>query len=258
MDHRLAIVIVPHDSEDPVGASKALLERFQKVPLDGVSDQFEPKFRYKRVGGWFDGLAHGQVGQERWSTILRMLLDGAHTNAACPFPGFGPETAREIESRVESDNTLELDDLWSSAPCTIIVTMSGEWVAHPHPDHLDDSTILTSNPRDKEEEVWRKAKLALLLHHRGSLAVVWDLSWDFIGPSVARQARRPRMPRAWGSRIAAPANRRSWSGPSSVRHSVAKQEDADEDAKALGRWTGEGGAPQRIREVDLSVLASAP
>jgi hypothetical protein len=98
MDHKLAIVIVPRDSEEPAQASRALLERFQKVPPDGTSDGFEPKFSYKCVGGWFDGLANGNFGRERWSTVLRMLLDGITTNALWPFPGFASETVQEIPS----------------------------------------------------------------------------------------------------------------------------------------------------------------
>jgi hypothetical protein len=72
-----------------------LLERFQNVPAGSVSGHFEQKFRYKRVGGWFDGLVNGDVGQERWSTVLRMLLDGTATNTESPFPGFGPR--RELK-----------------------------------------------------------------------------------------------------------------------------------------------------------------
>jgi hypothetical protein len=63
MDHRLAIVIVLRDDPDPVQASRALLEPFQKAPGDSASAGFEQKF-----GGWSDGLVHGEVGHERWNT----------------------------------------------------------------------------------------------------------------------------------------------------------------------------------------------
>src|SRR5690606_38070989 len=95
MDHKLAIVIVPKGTRDPVAVSRALLGRFQRPQAGESAVGFEPKFRYKRVGGWFDGLVNGDVGQERWSTVLRMLLDG--TNSAELFPGSGTKTLVQME-----------------------------------------------------------------------------------------------------------------------------------------------------------------
>jgi hypothetical protein len=202
MDHKLAIVIVPRESKDPVQASRALLERFQKVPLDSASVHFEQRFRYKRVRGWFDGLVNGDVGQERWSTVLRMLLDGASTNAQSPFSGFGPETGPETEGRIEADNTIELDEMWPLAPCSIIVTPAGEWVAHANPDLLDKQTPFEeTNSRDEHRQAWAKVKRALFRQHRGATAVAWDLSWHFIGtPVESKKSRNASMARAWGSR----------------------------------------------------------
>jgi hypothetical protein len=202
MDHRLAIVLVPGDSKDPVQDSRALLERHQNLPVDSAGDRTMPKFRYKRVGGWFDGLVRGEVDQERWSTVLRMLLSGAKTNAEWPLPGFGPETGRAIESRIETDNMVKLEDVWPLAPCSIIVTKSGEWFAHPHPDQLDEQATVASA---KEDEAWQQVKRALFEQNPGSLAVGWDLSWDFIAP-VALHVAQSRMPRAWGSKGSLPAS----------------------------------------------------
>jgi hypothetical protein len=215
--------------------------------LDSAGHNVPPKFRYKRVGGWFDGLARGQVGQERWSTVLTMLLDGVRTNAASPFPGFGPETTEEIESRMESDNTVELDALWPLAPCSIIVTMSGEWYAHPQPDHLDERATSTYD-HDKEEETWRQVKLGLFQQNRGALAVAWDLSWDFIAP-MRLQAPRSRMPRAWGTKPPAPVI----AGASSDMDRASKQAHPEEDGEALARWAGEGGAPSRSASGPVSL-----
>jgi hypothetical protein len=246
MDHRLAIVIVPQESDYPIEASRALLEPFQKLPADGAKDGFEQKFRYKRVGGWFDGLANGEVGQERWSTVLRMLLDGVTTNELAPFPGFGPETSLDIERRIETDNTLDLDDLWPMAPCTIIVTPSGEWAAHPDPGRLDDSASPPS--LDGVDEAWSAVKRALFWEHRGATAVAWDLSWHFIGPSGALKSRRLRMPRAWGSRGCKPTNRESWPIWAKARRiartqpEVSRVHELIEDNAAIDRWSGDGGA----------------
>lgn len=176
-----------------------------------------------------------------------MLLDGAETNVASPFPGFGPETVEQIESRLESDNTVELEDLWPLAPCSIIVTMSGEWIAHPHPDHLDEKATST---HDKEEEAWRQVKLALFQQNRGALAVAWDLSWDFIAPTRL-QTPRSRMPRAWGTKPPVPAI----AGASSDMNRAPKQAHPEEDGEALARWAGEGGAPFRSASRPASVRA---
>jgi hypothetical protein len=201
MDHKLAIVIVSGDSDDPVQASRVLLERFQNVPLDNVPGKFEQKFRYKRVGGWFDGLVNGHVGQERWSTVLRMLLDGARTNVKAPFAGFGPETGAEIESRIEADNTIELDDIWPLAPSSVIVTPKGEWLAHPNPDHLDNPPSDVTDAQVEEDEAWASVKRTLFWEYRGAKAVAWDLSWHFIGaPAENKKSPRALMARAWGHR----------------------------------------------------------
>lgn len=200
MDHRLAIVIVPRGSKDPIQASRTLLERHRRPPYD-APEPLQPKFRYMRVGGWFDGLVNGEIGQERWSTVLRMLLDGVATNALAPFPGFGPETGREIECRIEADNTLDLDDIWPLAPCTIIVTPTGEWVADSSPERLDE--VAAAEQASEPGEAWERIKQALFWEHRGATAVAWDLSWDFIGPVRLRHVRRAR-PRVWGSRRRGP------------------------------------------------------
>ena len=203
MDHRLAIVIVPKNSPDPVRTSRELLDRFQRPPADEMSGNFEPKFRYKRVGGWFDGLVNGRVGQEQWSTVLRMLLDGTATSVVSPFPGFGPETIAEIVSRIEDDNAIELDDIWQSAPCSIIVTPAGQWIAHAAPDHLDDAGC-----EDEACQSWAQMKRALFWEHRGAIAVAWDLSWHFIGaPAVDMHGPKKPRKRMWGSRSAASSHR---------------------------------------------------
>lgn len=88
MDHKFALVIVPATSRDPIQDSAALLEPFQKVPLDSVSPNFVQKFRFKRVGGWFDGMLRSQATEQRWSTVLRMFLDCVPTSADYPLPGF--------------------------------------------------------------------------------------------------------------------------------------------------------------------------
>jgi hypothetical protein len=226
MDHKLAIVIVPPDSKDPVRASRALLERFESAP-PGI----EPKFIFKRVGGWFDGLANGQTGQERWSTVLRMLLDGSATNVDAPFSGFAPETGEEIQGRIEADNTLYLDDIWPLAPCSIIVTPEGEWAAHPHPDALDKHTptLVTDGP-DDEAEAWAKVKRALFWEHRGAMAVAWDLSSHFIGTphtSKASHASSPVGAPGWERRTST-TSRQSWAGRiSAARGRLAMQRQND-------------------------------
>jgi hypothetical protein len=200
MDHKLAIVIVSGDSNNPVQASRVLLEHFQNVPLDNAPVRFEQKFRYKRVGGWFDGLVYGHVGQERWSTVLRMLLEGARTNVKSPFAGFGPETGAEIESRIEADNTIDLGDIWPLAPSSVIVTPKGEWLAHPNPDHLDNPPSDVTDAQVEEDETWASVKRTLFWEYRGAKAVAWDLSWHFIGaPAENKKSSRARMARAWGN-----------------------------------------------------------
>jgi hypothetical protein len=198
MDHQLAIVVVPRDSTDPVQSSRMLLERFQSPPLGSLPGQFEQKFRYKRVGGWFDGLVNGDVGQERWSTVLRMLLDDTATNAETPFPGFGAETGAEIEGRIRADNTLDLDDIWPLAPCSIIVSPTGEWFAHPRPDRLNRETRADeTDVWDEDYEAWARLKRALFWEHRGSTAVAWDLSWHFIGtPGKTKKSHSAWMARS--------------------------------------------------------------
>lgn len=181
MDHKLAIVIVPKGTRDPVAVSRALLGRFQRPQAGESAVGFEPKFRYKRVGGWFDGLVNGDVGQERWSTVLRMLLDG--TNSAELFPGSGTKTLVQMERQIEADNTLDLDDVWPLAPCSIVLTPEGEWIAHGDPDHLDNG--------DCNDDVcvsWARTRRALMYEHRGEIAVAWDLSWHFIGvpPAISQ------------------------------------------------------------------------
>jgi hypothetical protein len=226
MDHKLAIVIVPRESKDAVEASRALLERFESA-LPGI----EPKFIHKRVGGWFDGLANGQAGQERWSTVLTMLLDGAATNADDTFPGFGPETGPEIQSRIEADNTLDLDDIWPLAPCSIIVTPDGEWAAHPNPDALDKLTpTLVTDAPDELGEVWAKTKRALFWEHRGATAVAWDLSSHFIGTPPAVKGSHPSASagaRRW-QRHTSTTNRQSWATRiSAARRRLAMQRPKD-------------------------------
>lgn len=239
MDHKLAIVIVPKGTTDPVALSRALLERFQRPQVGESPTDFEPKFRYKRVGGWFDGLVNGQFGQERWSTVLRMLLDGAITSAASPFPGFGPETVTEIERRIEADNVIDLDDIWFQAPCSIIVTPNGDWVAHSAPDHLDDAGC-----GDDLCLSWLKTKRNVFWEHRGAIAVAWDLSWHFIGVPPIKPPQKPRT-RTWGSRASGSGSRESWTARIvAARSSLTKAREehklSDDDA-ARTRWTGEGG-----------------
>ncbi len=226
MDHKLAIVIVPPDSKDPVRASRALLERFESAP-PGI----EPQFVYKRVGGWFDGLANGQVGQERWSTVLRMLFDGSATNSDSPFPGFDPESGPEIQGRIEADNTLDLDDIWPLAPCSIIVTPDGEWAAHPNPDALDKLTpaLVTDGP-DDEAEAWAGVKRALFWEHRGATAVAWDLSSHFIGtPHASKESHASSLAGASGwQRRSNTTSRQSWAARiSAARRRIAMQRPND-------------------------------
>ena len=70
MDHKLVVVILPMDSGDPISTSAAMLSAFQVRPPSGSEVAFQQKFRYKQVGGWFDGLVTGQVGEQRWSGVL--------------------------------------------------------------------------------------------------------------------------------------------------------------------------------------------
>jgi hypothetical protein len=239
MDHKLAIVIVPKGTPDPVAVSRALLDRFQRPQVGESSTDFEPRFRYKRVGGWFDGLVNGQVGQERWSTVLRMLLDGKATNAASPFPGFGPETVAQIERRIEDDNVVDLDDIWFPAPCSIIVTPDSGWVAHGAPDHFDDAGC-----GDDFCLSWLMRKRNVFWEHRGAIAVAWDLSWHFIGVPPIKPPSKPRT-RTWGSRASSRSgSRESWTVRiASARSSLTKAGEglklSDDDA-ARARWTGDG------------------
>src|ERR1041385_2499810 len=129
MDHKLAIVIVPLGSTDPVQASRTLLEPFQTAPHGEISDAFEPKFRFKRVGGWFDGLVNGEEGKQRWSTALRVLYEGTATNAGYACNGYEPETPSQIEHRIEVENVIGIDEMSHLAPCSVIVTPTGDWAA---------------------------------------------------------------------------------------------------------------------------------
>jgi hypothetical protein len=256
MDHKLAIVIVPASSRDSVRASEELLAQFQKVPPDATANHFEQKFRFKRVGGWFDGLVNGNVGVERWSTVLRMLLDGSATSAKYPLSGFGPETIADIEGRIAADNTLDLDDIWPLAPCTIIVTPKGEWFADPNPDRLDEPGSHKGVDPDEDAAAWARLKRDLFWEYRGSTIVAWDLSWNFIGlPVEDKRSRKAAANRHWGfSRSHAPTNAEAWATRIAIarRLSLARQADIRNvitDREALGRWEGEGGATNRQQSV---------
>jgi hypothetical protein len=219
MDHKLAVVIVPKGTRDPIAASRALLDRFQRPRVGKAPENFEPRFRYKRVGGWFDGLIGGEFGQERWSGALRMLLDGAETNAAAPFPGLGPETMAEIEGRIEAGNVIDLDDIWPLAPCSIIVTPDGKWVGHAAPDHFDDAGC-----GDDVCLSWMMTKRNIFWEHRGALAVAWDLSWHFIGIPVMDKWMTS-APRA-----------RTWNPQRSTRKASPLESHRFRGAKGQGIW----------------------
>ena len=244
MDHKLALVLVPKGTADPVGRSRELLSRFQRPGTSEAGESFEPRFRYKRVGGWFDGMSVGLVGQERWSTVLRMLLDGTPTNAASPFPGSGTETLAQIERRIEADNTFDLDDVWPLAPCSIVVTPEGKWIAHAAPDHLDDASC-----NDELCVSWARTRRALLYEHRGAIAVAWDLSWHFIGlPSIDFRSRRRGHTRVRGEQKRSTRHTAFSSARIESAHSAPspeaeiENEEIKGDADAVDRWTGEGGA----------------
>lgn len=181
MDHKFAIVIVPATSQDPVRDSAALLEPFQIVPLDDVSPDFAQKFRFKHVGGWFDGMLSSQATEQRWRTVLRMLLDCAPTSADYPLAGFGTETIAEIERRIDVANTINLDHVSPLAPISIIVTPAGQWLTPSNPNYLDEPASGTQQGEIVEDENWASMKRAIFGEHRGATAVGWDLSQHFIG-----------------------------------------------------------------------------
>ncbi len=248
MDHKLAIVILPPDTVDPVKTSAAVLGRFQKIPSGNFSAPFEPKFRYKRVGGWFDGLVNGWVGKERWSTVLRMLLDGSVTDASSPLPGFGPETASQIEARIETDNTIDIDAISQIAPCSIIVTPEGEWIARPNPDSLDAPPARESGASDEEAEEWARIKRDLFRQYRGCKAVAWDLSWHFIGaPADQETGSAQRTFRSWGAgNHPSNATRSAWAARIAEAQQLVDRQtmriERAEAGAAIDRWVGEGGA----------------
>lgn len=217
MDHKLAIVIVPLATQDPVRASAALLECFEKVPLDGAAGGFEQKFRYKRVGGWFDGLAAGQAGQQRWTTVLEMLLEGIETNAASPFPGFGPETGPEIEGRIEAGNTRLLTDMSPLAPCSIIVTPDGDWRAR------DADRPDASKSSQTEDEAWEGVKRGVFEKYHGYMAVAWDLSWHFIGMTAQGESYGPPPAGAWGAKSAGSTRVESWAARISAARRISTE-----------------------------------
>ena len=133
---------------------------------------------------------------------MRMLLDGEVTSSSSPFPGFGPETSAQIEGRIESDNAVDVDDIWPLAPISIIVTPDGQWLAHPSSRHLDQPSSGPSvDAGDEADEGWTRMKQATFRQHKESTAVAWDLSWNFIGlPAELGQPRQTRAPRVWTSR----------------------------------------------------------
>jgi hypothetical protein len=174
MDHRLALVIVPKGTDDPIAASRALLAPYQRLTIDVPDTR---KFRYKRIGGWFDGLIRGEVGTERWSTVLRLLFSGEQTTARSPLPGYGAETVAEVEARIERENTMLVEAVWPDAPCSVIVTPDGEWIAHPTPDDLDGPMDAQATMRNEE---WKQRLTAVLDRHGGHYTIAWDVSWGFI------------------------------------------------------------------------------
>jgi hypothetical protein len=239
MDHKLAIVIVPATSQNPIQESAALLEPFQRVPLDSVPPNFDQKFRFKRVGGWFDGMLRNQVVELRWSTFLRMLFDGAPTSAQYPVPGYGPETAAEIERRIEVANTMNLDDVSPLAPISIIVTPAGQWLTTANPDYLDESQACDPNARREQDESWASMKRAIFEEHRGATAVAWDLSRHFLGlplqptgerRSLFRSGIRRRSQQsstgtqAWRTRILAAQQKRQLQGEAESLSTSATRE----------------------------------
>jgi hypothetical protein len=128
-----------------------------------------------------------------------MMLENAETSSSYPLPGFGPETASEIELRIETDNTIDLDDIWPLAPSSIIVTPEGRWIAHPNSQHLDEPDPELPPDREREDdETWTRTKQAAFWEYRGAKAVAWDLSWHFIGTPVRPKGRNPEsIQRSW-------------------------------------------------------------
>jgi hypothetical protein len=124
-----------------------------------------------------------------------MLFKGDTTG-----PARGPRTpsaplAIELQQQIESDNTLDLDDVWASVPCSIIVTPSGQWFARPDED--DEYVLAQQASYRNDEENWLRLKRSIFFEHHGTKAVAWDVSWHFIGtPTVVTNDRRS-MPRPW-------------------------------------------------------------
>jgi hypothetical protein len=248
MDHRLAIVIVPAESDDPLHASEALLRPFQKIRATPGQDDLPPKFRHMRVGGWFDGLVRGEIGKERWSTVLSMLLSGAPTSAESPLPGYGPETGDEIEARIRAGNSLAVVDIWPQVPCAIVLTPDGEWFEDVSANDIEPGA---QADEFRESTAWLALKADLFAKHHGDLAVAWDVSWNFIKPSAsgpqggARSRTRSRQVsavsrEAWAARIT--AARRTASQRKLLTRAEGK---VREDEAALDRWSGEGGYTHR-------------
>ena len=223
MDHKLAIVIVPLGSTNPVEASRLLLEPFQLPRHSQLAEGFQPRFRYKRVGGWFDGLVHGEEGQQQWSSVLRVLYEGTATNAGHVRNGYRPETPAEIEQRIAVANVIGIDQMSHLAPCSIVVTPAGEWAEHGEPDDLELTPSSLSSPQAQVALDWAQRKEGIWREYRGFTAVAWDLSWYFVGtpsgPALVRKLKTwgfrqrlsPTSQEAWSARVS--AARRTRYGP---------------------------------------------
>jgi len=173
---------------------------------------------------WFDGLAKGRVGQQRWSNVLSSLLN--RPSARFEAAGIDGTAVRDaLTAEIEADNTFDLSDLWSGSPCSVFITPEGDWVAGPGddtgpplPGHLGSAM---------GDQEWADTRTKLLSRYDGSKAVAWDLSWFFIS-SPGNSPRHTKVVGAWGAHNhASVTSTSSWAARvSSARRALASRAPA--------------------------------
>ena len=185
MDHRLAFVIVPDNGMNAIERTAQLLSPYQSSSLQAPAR----KFRYKRVGGWFDGLINGKEGAERWSTVLNMLFSGERSSSENGIL----ETSEQIEAQ-------------SSATMPRRLRVSGG--EHPAPSSSPRRVNGSSIPRrttsrsplrlgrriQRQTNSGPPSGTRLWTRDVDHLAVAWDISWEFIGTNLQpRTGQRGRL-----------------------------------------------------------------